>query len=680
MQLSNNLKVLMLLLLTNVAVAEVNLNKVKVYSSPVALQNVTKSVQIITAQQIQQTKATTLVEALQIFIPGAVTSYGKYANSGLYSKGASPHSTLLLINGVKLTDVTRGSFDIGYIPLTAVERIELINNSDGVAYGSQAVVGAINIITKAASFTNQFLGQVEVGTRYSKQAEVGYLANLSNHNFSIFASIDASEGQSVSATKNVIGKQDVPDTNEKDGYTKQNIILRYILANALGGELEWFANFGKSYVEYDHLASLSSSAFPYFYLADAEEDVITRNDYFSYIKYNTKALGVNNYFYVSYNAINRKEYQGAIQGKYPKDFRYKSNVLNANYYLDKTLNKLYVKTGIDYDFIHFKEHLLARKVLLTQQYSGINPTSHVQSSYSAYGLINYTLFNNLTLNSGVRYNYATNYNKRNNINYSTGLVYSGSWYKIKSNYFVAYKVPNLFELYDYENGALVNKQSSTTPSLPPFKLNNNTLLPEKNTGADLTTELSLLNNKLNLSTTVFATNIKNLITLKYRLETLATQGEPFRTYYNTPNQIKTKGINASISYNVVKPLTIGLNYNYLHTNIQLPRRPKQALSLSTTYNANNKYVFNFTALAVDSKAGGFFIPAGKLGSISYPDYTPKDWSTSGYVVLNASFDYNYNKKITIYSKLQNILNKKYQNAYGFKADERGFYVGVKWNQ
>ncbi|MCK4869879.1 MAG: TonB-dependent receptor [Gammaproteobacteria bacterium] len=59
-------------------------------------------------------------------------------------------NTLIMLNGMPLTNPDLGTFNINQIPLATVQKIEVLAGSAGVLYGDQAVGGVINIITKRA--------------------------------------------------------------------------------------------------------------------------------------------------------------------------------------------------------------------------------------------------------------------------------------------------------------------------------------------------------------------------------------------------------------------------------------------------------------------------------------------------------------------------------------------------
>ena len=74
-------------------------------------------------------------------------------SSGVSLRGASSRHTLILIDGVRTGSATLGYKSISNIPLNSIERVEVIKGSRAAVYGSDALAGVINIITRKAQNT-----------------------------------------------------------------------------------------------------------------------------------------------------------------------------------------------------------------------------------------------------------------------------------------------------------------------------------------------------------------------------------------------------------------------------------------------------------------------------------------------------------------------------------------------
>ncbi|MGP0591846.1 TonB-dependent receptor plug domain-containing protein [Nitrospira sp. T9] len=129
----------------------------------------TQSISTLNAEQIaplQPNRVTTILQQ----VPGLHTDEmsGRSGISSVYLRGADPNFTLIMLDGVPMNDSTNqrgGSVDLSTIPIDRIERVEIVRGPLSAFYGSEAMAGAINFITKSASTAPSFrlLGE---GGRY----------------------------------------------------------------------------------------------------------------------------------------------------------------------------------------------------------------------------------------------------------------------------------------------------------------------------------------------------------------------------------------------------------------------------------------------------------------------------------------------------------------------------------
>ena len=114
-----------------------------------------KVVNVITREELQKSFGKSLGEVLNnqpgITINGADNNLG--TNQTVYMRGASSANTLILLDGVPLYDVSgiSSEFDLNNFALDNIERIEILKGAQSTLYGSDAVAGVINIITRKSS-------------------------------------------------------------------------------------------------------------------------------------------------------------------------------------------------------------------------------------------------------------------------------------------------------------------------------------------------------------------------------------------------------------------------------------------------------------------------------------------------------------------------------------------------
>lgn len=110
---------------------------------------------VITQQDITQSGATSLSQALQEL--GGVqlqdtTGNGSQVALSMRGFGVNAASnTLLLVNGIPITNPDLAPPDLNAIPISEIATIEIIGGSESVLYGDQAVGGIINIVTRKNS-------------------------------------------------------------------------------------------------------------------------------------------------------------------------------------------------------------------------------------------------------------------------------------------------------------------------------------------------------------------------------------------------------------------------------------------------------------------------------------------------------------------------------------------------
>jgi iron complex outermembrane receptor protein len=175
-----------LLLVSGVCPAQTTRREVVVVTGtaePIPLEEIDRSVDVLPVAN-QPTLATALVDFLRLDpsldvmarAPGGV-------QTDVSIRGGSFGQTLVLLNGQRLSDAQTGHHDMDIpVPLEAVDRIEVLRGSGSTLYGSDAVAGVLNIITRQPEATEARVSvaagnfgvneeRVTLGTVFKKLAE-----------------------------------------------------------------------------------------------------------------------------------------------------------------------------------------------------------------------------------------------------------------------------------------------------------------------------------------------------------------------------------------------------------------------------------------------------------------------------------------------------------------------------
>ncbi|MEG0277952.1 MAG: TonB-dependent receptor [Morganella sp. (in: enterobacteria)] len=125
---------------------------------------------VITRDEIERSgPSSDLNQVLQQYVPGLYVSMGQGAfGYGKYSfMGGRPDDTLILIDGVRLNNRLFGGIYLDTLPLVAIDRIEILQGAQSLSFGTQAISGVINIVTKKPT-SETLTGEFNVGADTDK--------------------------------------------------------------------------------------------------------------------------------------------------------------------------------------------------------------------------------------------------------------------------------------------------------------------------------------------------------------------------------------------------------------------------------------------------------------------------------------------------------------------------------
>src|SRR5438477_2429856 len=125
------------------------------------------AISVINQETLRASNPASLVDALRS-VPGLDVSEsgGPGRLSSVRLRGANTGQTLVLIDGVRANDPTAasGDFDFSMFPAAAIERIEVLRGPQSALYGSDAIGGVINIITKKGGGPAAYTLHTEAGS------------------------------------------------------------------------------------------------------------------------------------------------------------------------------------------------------------------------------------------------------------------------------------------------------------------------------------------------------------------------------------------------------------------------------------------------------------------------------------------------------------------------------------
>ncbi len=128
---------------------------------------VASSITVITADDIAAKQSQTLPDVLKD-VPGLnlVQTGGPGGQTSIFMRGANSNHTKVLVDGIDVSDPSNPSavFDFGQFLTQDIERVEVLRGPQSGLYGSDAIGGVINIITKSGSGPTQLTANVQGGS------------------------------------------------------------------------------------------------------------------------------------------------------------------------------------------------------------------------------------------------------------------------------------------------------------------------------------------------------------------------------------------------------------------------------------------------------------------------------------------------------------------------------------
>jgi outer membrane cobalamin receptor len=214
-------------------------------------------VQTISTAQIENGGYYDVAQALQSLVPGLFLNpkAGAFDYVSVSLQGSRTNEILWLVDGVRISNrLYNGTTPLDTIPSHMVERVEVIEGGQGLFYGTQAVAGVINVVTK--SFTEVTNGRVLGGFDSNDGTHVNLFARTgrNGNKFVVYASRDQADG-----FNNFPASQYTPSTTDRRrSYDVATFGAKY--AYDFGNAARFSGMYQRSDVELDNLRPARSSA------------------------------------------------------------------------------------------------------------------------------------------------------------------------------------------------------------------------------------------------------------------------------------------------------------------------------------------------------------------------------------------------------------------------------------
>lgn len=179
------------------------------------------SITVIDETYLEENQSRSVAELLRDVAGVSVASNGGLGKkTSVFIRGSASENTVVIIDGVKMSDRSSasGGFDFANLMADSIERIEVLRGPQSALWGSDAMGGVINIVTKKGKGPLNGRFDVQLGSNQYHREVANINGSTKKSNYSLTISNIDSDGISTKT-----GEFDDPD---KDGYKNQNVAFK----------------------------------------------------------------------------------------------------------------------------------------------------------------------------------------------------------------------------------------------------------------------------------------------------------------------------------------------------------------------------------------------------------------------------------------------------------------------
>jgi outer membrane receptor for ferrienterochelin and colicins len=596
---------------------------------------------VVSSTELMEAGAVTALDALEYSMPGVQFSPDAHGDN-LQIQGLDNDYILVLVDGNRMVGETRGNVNFDRLSAENIKRIEIVNGASSVLYGSNAIGAVINIITTDDNRLKPF--QATAGSRYSANNELLATANVgfSKDKFSLSLNGFRSSTDGYDLTPETPASYTVDKNTDYSG----KIRLGYKINNKLS------VNAHGTYYQHEitnpEKSTKSTHDLNRNYTFGGKVQIAPGKKHSLEIK---GSADIYNAFTVYEKKDDEKEEDS--------DYRYSTLLLTDTYQPNE---KLEIVGGTEFNF----EKIYSLD--LFGEGEGKNKDAH---DLNAFAQVDYSIFKNFEVVTGVRYTYHSNYGSH--VSPKVSLMYSPRKFKFRGNLAKGYKAPTLKELYynfDHHGMFMI--------------YGNPDLKPEDAFYTSLSAEYT--KKTFNISLNTYYNSIEDKIESVDRIN---SKTDMLEKYYLNVSEALLKGFESYLSVYIVRNLVTKIGYAYSDaedksTGLQLYGNSKHSGTFALTYKlAGIKFPFS---VSLNGRASS--------GRLYQQEETETDEGTgeeittitkdesSAYTIwkltCNQEFQIAQNIKFRVQAGVNNIFDYTDKEDLAVIDPGRRFFAGIKF--
>jgi Outer membrane receptor for ferrienterochelin and colicins len=612
------------------------------------LKDAPASISVITQEDLQRKPVQNLKDVLQD-VPGVQLTNEGDNRKGVSIRGLDSSYTLILVDGKRVNSrnavFRHNDFDLNWVPVDAIERIEVVRGPMSSLYGSDALGGVVNIITKK-------IGQKWTGTLSADSTIQEHRDRGDTYNGQFYTSGPLVDGVLGLKAYGSLSKREKDDQQESStSASGETPRIEGFTSRDANVEFAWTPN-----ENHDFTAGYG------FDRQDRDSDSLDQNR----LERQNYSLSHNGRWGMGNSEL--KFYGEKVDNKNPGNtgtITSESNSVDGKYVLPLSEINQFLTFGGEWRHDKLKD-----PVNLT----GGSSSATSASQYALFLEDEWRIFEPLALTTGIRMDdhetYGDHWSPR------AYLVYNATdTVTVKGGWATAFKAPSLLQLSpDWVTGSCRGAcEIVGNPDLKPetsesFELGLYYSGEEgwlEGVQASITTFQNDVDDRISISRTANvnqAQSYPNYVGLN-------ADGEPIFRYYNV-NKARIRGVETELKFPVAEDWKVTLNYTY-NDGRDISNGGNKPLSELPFHTANG---------TVDWKATqdwSFYVQGNYTGekrALTSGEATP-----GGYVIWNTGAAWQATKSVKLRAGVQNLLDKDLsRDDYSYTEDGRRYFVGVDY--
>ena len=608
---------------------------------PTPLQQVASSVTIITAEDIRANQWHSLPEALAAQPGMNVAASGSVgAQTSLFTRGTNSNHTLVLLDGIEISDPStpNGAYDFAHLSLNNIERIEIVRGPQSTLYGSGALGGVINIITKRGQGPGQYTASFEGGSFHTYTEGLSARGSDSRFHYSMELSQFNTAGQSITPERLRVGQG-----NENDGYRNTTASFQGGITPTTGTELNLYARSIHAHSQLDigtgEDPDSASAVTQRFVRLEAKSSLVDGRwiPVLGYSRSRQDRQTDNN----RQSSLGDEEHTRFLGETETTDFQNQIILSNSNKAVlgYETKKDRMTASGNSTFGSLFGDFVLSQNT---------NTQERIRSWYVEE---QFALADNFHGTVGGRSDNYDSFPGAKTWRFTPLYAIPETSTKLKASYGTGYRAPSLYERF-----------GSTPTNFGTAYTGNPALKPEESKEWEAGVEQALNGGRLEPYFTYYKNRITNLIKVIYL--------PSFDSTSVNIDSATIEGYETGFSFHPSNDATITTEYTRTRTRDQngqeLLRRPRQmaAVQGKTRIAPHADFTLNlrYTGRRKDvDRVSGATIDTG------------------GYTLAGIGASWQSSKNTRLHGRVDNLFNKKYEPVDGFQGTGAGFFAGIEAN-